>query len=95
MKEHSAMKRKGRNTPIQSTCGDILKKAIHLLYENLGAVDAWIVNVIHDEILIECRDGDVEEAVGIVRSCMVQAGEEFIKAVPVEVNIVVDQRWRK
>lgn len=95
MKEHSAMKRKGRNTPIQSTCGDILKKAIHLLYESLGAMEAGIINVIHDEILIECRNEDIEEAAGIIRNCMVQAGEEFIKAVPVEVNITVDQRWKK
>jgi DNA polymerase-1 len=95
MKEHSAMKRKGRNTPIQSTCGDILKKAIHLLYESLGAMEAGIINVIHDEILIECKNEDVEEAAGIIRNCMVQAGEEFIKAVPVEVNIMVDQRWKK
>jgi len=95
MKEHGEMKRQGRNTPIQSTCGDILKKAILLISEKLRGREAYIVNMIHDELLIECRDDIVEDTSKEISACMVEAGKEFIKTVPVEVNAMIDQRWRK
>jgi len=51
-----SIERKGRNTPIQGTCGDILKKAIFYLMENLKNLDARIINLVHDEIIVECRE---------------------------------------
>lgn len=90
MKEHGEMRRQARNTPIQAMCGDILKVAIRLLSENLREHGAQMVNLIHDEIIIECPDAHIDGAVPVIRDCMVKAGAEFIKAVPVEVNILVD-----
>ncbi len=95
MKEHGELKRRGRNTPIQACCGDILKKAILLIAENLRGYEAGIVNMVHDELVIEAKDDLVEDIAKTVSLCMIEAGEEFIKSVPVEVNIVVDQRWKK
>ena len=90
-----ALERKGRNTPIQGTCGDILKKAILYLSESIKEYDAAIVNLVHDEIVIEARE-DHAEAIGvIVKRDMIQAGQDYIKAVPVEVDIKIDKVWRK
>ena len=95
MKEYGELKRQGRNTPIQSTCGDILKKAILYIAENLKGYEVQVVNTVHDELVIECRDDLVEGFTKIIEACMVRAGEEFIKSVPVEVSVAVDQRWKK
>lgn len=93
--EQKSLERKGRNTPIQGTCGDILKKAILYLSESLKGHDAAIVNLIHDEIVIEARDDQTEEIRDIVKRDMVRAGQDYIKTVPVEVDIKIDSVWRK
>jgi len=90
-----ALERKGRNTPIQGTCGDILKKAILYLSDSLKVYDAEIVNLVHDEIVFEVREDQAEAVKGIARRCMVRAGEDYIKSVPVEVDIKIDTTWRK
>jgi len=93
--EQKSLERKGRNTPIQGTCGDILKKAILYLSESLKGYDATIVNLIHDEIVIEVLDDQAEAVRGIVKRDMVRAGHDYIKSVPVEVDIKIDSVWRK
>ena len=90
-----AIERKGRNTPIQSTCGDILKKAIFYIQEHIWNLDAWIVNLVHDEIVIEFREDGEEIIMAIVEESMIKAGKDFLKSVPVEVDITVDTVWRK
>lgn len=93
--EQKSLERKGRNTPIQGTCGDILKKAILYLLGSLKEYDATIVNLIHDEIVIEVRDDQAEAVRDIVKRDMVRAGQDYIKSVPVEVDIKIDSVWRK
>ena len=95
MREEGEVRRQGRNTPIQGTCVDILKQAIYLIWRNLRGFDAGIVLLVHDEIVIECRDDLVERVLQIMKDSMTQAGEEFLKSVPVTVEITVDQRWKK
>lgn len=90
-----ALERKGRNTPIQGTCGDILKKAILYLSESLKEYDAPIVNLVHDEIVIEALADQAEAIRDIVKQDMIRAGQDYIKAVPVEVDIKIDSVWRK
>ena len=90
-----SVERKGRNTPIQSTCGDILKKAIFYLMDGLRDYDARIVNLVHDEIVVECKEDQVDRVADIMESNMVRAGEDFVKSVPIEVDIIIDNVWRK
>jgi DNA polymerase-1 len=90
-----SLERKGRNTPIQGTCGDILKKAILYLSASLREYDAAIVNLIHDEIMIEVREDQADAVRDIARRDMIQAGQDYIKSVPVEVDIKIDSVWRK
>jgi len=90
-----ALERKGRNTPIQGTCGDILKKAILYLSESLRGYDAAIVNLVHDEIVIEVREDQAEAVRDIVKRDMIRAGRDYIKSIPVEVDIKIDSVWRK
>ena len=93
--QEKAIERQGRNTPIQSTCGDILKKAVFYIQDEIWNMPAWIINLVHDEIVIEFRE-DGEEIMGaLVEETMVRAGKDFLKSVPVEVDITVDNVWRK
>jgi DNA polymerase-1 len=90
-----SLERKGRNTPIQGTCGDILKKAVHYLMEALGPYDARIINLVHDEIVIEVVEHQATAVKEIVTTQMVRACKDFLKTIPVEVDLVIDQVWRK
>ena len=89
------MIRKGRNSPIQATCGDILKKAIMYISGELKGLDAHIVNLVHDEIVVECREDGTDLVSEIVKDCMTKAGKDFIKLIPVKVDITIDKRWKK
>lgn len=90
-----SLERKGRNTPIQGTCGDILKKAILYLSESLKGYDAAMVNLVHDEVVIEACEDQAEAVKGIVRRCMIRAGEDYIKSIPIEVDVKSGKEWRK
>src|SRR6185503_1050844 len=54
----SMTKRNGKNTPIQGTSADILKRALRLLRDELRNTNAQIVNIIHDEIVVEADAGE-------------------------------------
>jgi len=88
-----SLERKGRNTPVQATCGDILKKAIQYLMDK---PELKIINLVHDEIVFEVpEEKATRETLEAIRKAMVRAGQDFIRSVPVEVEIVVDDVWRK
>src|SRR5688500_20158067 len=46
----SMTQRNGKNTPIQGTSADILKRALKLLRDELRATNAKVVTIIHDEV---------------------------------------------
>ena len=90
-----ATQRLGKNAPIQGSSADIIKRALTLLYDALKPIDAQIVNCIHDEIVIEAAEDQAEECASIVDREMVIAAREFIRSVPVTVDIVVGDAWLK
>lgn len=91
----SMTQRNGKNTPIQGTSADILKRALKLLKEELSDTNAKVVNIIHDEIVVEA---DADEAEGVaekVERVMVAAGEEYLKTVPVKIETEIADEWVK
>ena len=56
----SMTQRNGKNAPIQGTSADILKRALRLLNDELRDTSAKIVNIIHDEIVVEVDEGEAE-----------------------------------
>ncbi|HEX9930383.1 MAG TPA: DNA polymerase [Pyrinomonadaceae bacterium] len=91
----SLAERNGKNTPIQGTSADILKRALRLLHEELRGTSACLVNIIHDEIVVETDAADAEKIVECVERAMCQAGEEYVKKVPVKVESVIADEWLK
>ena len=57
----SMTKRNGKNTPIQGTSADILKRALRLLKDELRGTNAQIVNIIHDEVVVEADAAEAQE----------------------------------
>jgi DNA polymerase-1 len=91
----SMTKRNGKNTPIQGTSADILKRALRLLNDELRGTSAQIVNIIHDEIVVEADADQAEEIAEKVERTMRVAGEEYVKTVPVKVETEIADEWVK
>jgi DNA polymerase I len=88
-------RRVGKNMPIQGTSADILKRAMRLLYDELKETSAQLVNVIHDEIVVESGEQEANETARIVEKAMTAAGEEFVSRVPIKVEIKIADDWGK
>src|SRR5262249_54841597 len=88
-----ALKRIGKNAPIQGSASDIFKRAMTLLDQALLSRDAQIVNSIHDEIVVECDESIADEVKQLVVRKMVEGAKEFLPRVPVEVEAVISDAW--
>ncbi len=91
----SAARRYGVNMPIQGTSADILKRALRLLHDDLRGTSGRLVNIVHDEIIIECDAAAAEEMAGLLEGAMETAGREFLKNVPVKVESKISEDWCK
>jgi len=91
----SMTQRNGKNTPIQGTSADILKRALKLLKDELSDTNAKIVNIIHDEIVVEAETDEAEAVAEKVERIMCAAGQEYLKTVPVKVETEIADEWVK
>ncbi|HMG74851.1 MAG TPA: DNA polymerase [Pyrinomonadaceae bacterium] len=91
----SMTQRNGKNAPIQGTSADILKRALRLLNDELRPTSAKIVNIIHDEIVVEVDESESEDVARKVEGAMVTAGEEYVQTVPVKVEFQIAREWAK
>jgi len=91
----SMTQRNGKNTPIQGTSADILKRALRLMREELSDMNAKVVNIIHDEIVVEADADETQDVAAKVERVMCAAGEEYLKTVPVKVEIEIADEWVK
>ena len=87
--------RNGKNMPIQGTNADILKRALRLLYDELKGTSAELVNIVHDEIIVEADANEAETTAKKVEAAMCAAGEEYVKKVPVKVDVHISDDWTK
>jgi DNA polymerase-1 len=91
----SMTQRNGKNAPIQGTSADILKRALRLLNDELRSTSGRIVNIIHDEIVVEVDDNEAAEVEQKVERAMCAAGEEYLQTVPVKVETQIAGEWTK
>jgi DNA polymerase I-like protein with 3'-5' exonuclease and polymerase domains len=81
------------NTPVQGLGADILKVALALTHDRLRGLDAYLVNTVHDEIVVEAEASIADQVKDIVTTAMVEAGERFLTAVPVLVEVGICSDW--
>ncbi|MCW5959833.1 MAG: hypothetical protein KIS76_06690 [Pyrinomonadaceae bacterium] len=87
--------RNGKNFPIQGTSADILKRALRLLHDKISGTSAKLVNIIHDEIIVEADTAEAEQTAKFLEDAMCDAGKEYIKRVPVNVDVKISDEWSK
>ncbi len=90
-----AMRREAMNYPVQGTSADIAKLALGYIREELEGLDARLINCIHDEFVVECRQDLAEEVAEKTKAAMERAGAELLEKVPVEVEVGISREWRK
>ncbi len=78
------------NTPIQGTAADIMKMQMIKVYESLksSSLDASILLQVHDEIVLEIKDEDLDKTIQLVKEKM----EEFDL---IDVPLIIDYHYGK
>ena len=95
--ERGGSERAAINAPIQGTSADIIKRAMARMGPALA--EAGLHNVkmllqVHDELVFELPEGDVEAARPIIQRVMATAAEPAVKlTVPLGVEIGVGPSW--
>ena len=82
------------NTPIQGTAADIIKLAMNAVYDELrnSGVEAELLLQIHDELIVEVADKDVEHVAEILERVMAGVLE---LCVALETDISVSDNWEE
>ena len=93
--ELAALRRVGKNAPIQGSASDLFKHAMALLDDALLDRNAALVNSIHDELIVECDEAIADEIAELVRDRMRRGVTDFLHRVPVVVDVVVSDEWVK
>ncbi len=52
-----------------------------------------IIACIHDEIILEASVEEADTAAEILQESMIEAGQHYLKSVPVEVDVKVVDTW--
>lgn len=96
-KEKGAILRKALNAPIQGSAGSMTKLAGILIRKELMDKglenDIFIINFVHDEILMECPTEFSEEAAEILQRNMEKAGEYWCRLQPIKADAVISTYW--
>lgn len=83
------------NYVVQGTGADILKDSLIDFYYAAKAIrlDAHIVNVVHDEIIVECPVNVVGEVSAVLKKSMQDVAEKLL-GIPVPVDIGKGKNWK-
>lgn len=90
-----AARRYGVNMPIQGTSADILKRCLRLLHEELRGTSGKLVNIVHDEVIVECDAADADSIAAKLDDAMVAAGKDFVSRVPIKTDVHIADEWAK
>lgn len=92
-----AIRREGGNFLIQSVNADMTKLGMIKIrdYRKKHGIRTQFCNQVYDEIVTNTHKDDTEAWVPIKRRLMVEAGEEYVKSVPIEVDGEVGPCWTK
>jgi DNA polymerase-1 len=84
--------RAAMNAPIQGTAADIMKIAMIRVYQGLkeAGLKSKLILQVHDELLIETYEDEIEQVKEILSSNMKQAAE---LAVSLEVDLNIGKNW--
>jgi DNA polymerase-1 len=94
--ERAFNERAAINAPIQGSAADIIRRAMVRMDAalNQAKLSAKMLLQVHDELVFEAPDGEVEATIGVVRKVMADAPHPTIQlAVPLQVDAKAAQNW--
>ena len=65
------------------------------LHNNIRGTSARLVNIVHDEIIVECDAAEAEATAERLEKAMCSAGERYVRKVPVKVDAKIADEWAK
>lgn len=96
-KAKSAVKKNSMNYPIQGSSAELSKLAGIFFYRWIVQNDyrniVKIVNMVHDEFVIEAPEDLMPIASAALEDCMVKAGGIYCKTIPLSVESAIDDFW--
>lgn len=92
--EKNKIERQVVNARIQWTAADIMKLALNSIYTKLRDLDAKLIVTVHDEVIVEVNDAQVEEAKEIIREAMTSVGKKTLN-VPLSIDLKTSKVWKK
>jgi DNA polymerase-1 len=97
--------REGTNAPVQGGNGDLIKLAMGCGFDSNGKPFLWhtlepelggkIVNLVHDELVIEGPEENAEKINLMAQDCIERAGAEIYKKVQMKSDGCVATCWQK
>lgn len=96
-RDEQDMRRIAKNMPIQGTNADVMKLAMARMVRafDLEKLDAQLVNMVHDEVVVEAAEAQAERVREVVIREMMAAGAELVKSVPMTVEATLGETWSK
>jgi DNA polymerase I len=95
--ERQGSERAAINAPIQGTSADIIKRAMVRMLPALaeaGLPKVRMLLQVHDELVFELPEGDVEAASAVIRNVMATAAEPLVTLdVPLDVEVGTGKSW--
>jgi DNA polymerase-1 len=95
--ERQGSERAAINAPIQGTCADIIKRAMVRMPPALaaaGLAEARMLLQVHDELVFEVPEGQVEPAAEVIREVMANAAAPAVRLdVPLAIEIGSGASW--
>ncbi len=89
----NAAERQAINAPVQGTAADIMKRAMIRLDRRLAreGLGARLLLQVHDELVLEVPEAEVERTAEVVREVMADAAPQL--SVPLEVEVGFGRNW--
>ena len=84
------------NTQVQGTAGDIAKIAIFKLWKEICSApvgQARLIAMVHDEIVLEVKEDQVEHWGAVLKQCMESAGSDICTDVPIVAEVSHGLTW--
>ena len=80
------------NAPMQGTAADIIKRAMINLDKDIqtGKFDMRMIMQVHDELIFEIKESQVDDAIKLITNKMEQAAE---LSVPLVVDVGIGNNW--
>lgn len=91
-----AMEREGKNSPIQGGNADMAKDAMGELVDPMWDLfGAYFINMVHDELVVECPEQHVDACNELMDMQMAASGAKYVHCVPMTSDGRIKDYWAK